>query len=308
MPKRFEIQSKHILIGSICVAVAAVSWSVVRSNGSNSPITASNSEAPGKNIEQSIAALEQKLAQNPNDADGWRMLGWSRFNIGDYAKAAEAYRNATRIAPDNGDYWSSLGESLVQVSTGPFGQEAVAAFRKALTIDPKDPRARYFLGVQKDLEGDSQGAINDWIALLNDTPKGAPWEQGVRDTIAKVAAEHKIDVSGRMVASAPPTPMPSSPATDAIPGPSASQLAQASSLPPSQQAEMVNEMVNGLERKLAADGRNEAGWLRLMRARMVMGQKDKAKQARDKALQIFSTDKGAVGRIKAASDTLGIPK
>lgn len=308
MPKRFEIQSKHILIGSICVAVAAVSWSVVRSNGSNSPITASNSEAPGKNIEQSIAALEQKLAQNPNDADGWRMLGWSRFNIGDYAKAAEAYRNATRIAPDNGDYWSSLGESLVQESTGPFGQEAVAAFRKALTIDPKDPRARYFLGVQKDLEGDSQGAINDWIALLNDTPKGAPWEQGVRDTIAKVAAEHKIDVSGRMVASAPPTPMPSSPATDAIPGPSASQLAQASSLPPSQQAEMVNEMVNGLERKLAADGRNEAGWLRLMRARMVMGQKDKAKQARDKALQIFSTDKGAVGRIKAASDTLGIPK
>ena len=307
MPKRFEIQSKHILIGSICIAVAAVSWSVLRSNDANSPIAASESQAPGKNVEQSIAALEQKLAQNPNDADGWRMLGWSRFNIGDYAKAAEAYRNATRIAPDNGDYWSSLGESLVQDATGPFGQEAVAAFHKALSIDPKDPRARYFLGVQKDLEGDSQGAINDWIALLNDTPKGAPWEQGVRDTIAKVASEHKIDVSGRMAASAPTT-LPSSPATDAIPGPSASQLAQASALPPSQQATMVNEMVNGLERKLAADGRNEAGWLRLMRARMVMGQQDKAKQARDKALQIFSADKGAVGRIKAAADTLGIPK
>ena len=306
MPKRFEIQSKHILIGSICVAVAAISWSVVRSNGANSPVEASETLAPGQDVEKSIAALEQKLAQNPDDAEGWRMLGWSRFNMGAYAKAAEAYRKATKIAPNNGDYWSSLGESLVQDASGPFGQEAVAAFRKALTIDPKDPRARYFLGVQKDLVGDSQGAINDWIALLNDTPKGAPWEQGVRDTIAKVAAEHKIDVSGRMIASAP-AHMPSSPATDAIPGPSASQLAQASSLPPSQQAEMVNEMVNGLERKLAADGRNEAGWLRLMRARMVMGQKDKAKQARDKALQIFSADKGAVGRIKAASDTLGIP-
>jgi cytochrome c-type biogenesis protein CcmH len=307
MPKRFEIQSKHILIGSICVAVAAVSWSVVRSNGENSPITASETQAPGKDVEQSIAALEQKLAQNPNDAEGWRMLGWSHFNIGDYAKAAEAYRNAAKIAPDRGDYWSSLGESLVQDATGPFEPEAVTAFRRALSIDPKDPRARYFLGVHKDLEGDSQGAINDWIALLNDTPKGAPWEQGVRDTITKVAAEHKIDVSGRMVASAPNT-LPSSPATDAIPGPSASQLAQASSLPPSQQATMVNEMVNGLERKLDTDGRNEAGWLRLMRARMVMGQNEKAKQARDKALQIFRADKAATGRIKAASDTLGIPK
>ncbi len=307
MPNRFEIQSKHILIGSICVAIAAVSWSIVGSNRSGIPTETGNSQSSGKDVDQSIAQLEQKLSENPNDAEGWRMLGWSLFNTGNYKKASEAYRNATRIDPAKGDYWSSLGESLVQDATGPFSQEAVSAFRKALSIDPKDPRARYFLGVQKDLEGDSQGAINDWISLLNDTPKGAPWEQGVRDTIAKVAAEHKIDISSRMVAPAAVT-MPSAPATEAIPGPSASQLAEASSLPPSQQAAMVNEMVNGLERKLAANGRNEAGWLRLMRARMVMGQKDKAKQARDKALQIFSGDKAAVGRIKAASDTLGIPQ
>ncbi len=307
MPKRFEIRSNYILIGSIILAISAISWSVYRSIDEKAPLDADSSQVAQKGVDDSIAKLEQKLADNPDDAEGWRMLGWSRFNMGAYVKAAEAYRKATQISPNTGDYWSSLGESLVQDATGPFADEAVAAFRRALAIDPQDPRARYFLGVQKDLIGDSKGAINDWIALLNDTPKGAPWEQGVRDPIEKVAREHKIDVSGRMVASAP-TRMPSTPATDAIPGPTASQLAQASSLPPSQQQAMVSQMVESLERKLAADGKNEAGWLRLMRARMVMGQADKARQARDKALQIFSADTAAVARIKAAADTLAIPR
>jgi len=307
MPKRFEIQSRCILIGSIILAVSAISWSIYRSIVENPAYEAANSQTAPKGVDDSIAKLEQKLADNPEDAEGWRMLGWSHFNMGAYAKAADAYRRATQLSPNNADYWSSLGESLVQDATGPFADDAVAAFRRALAIDPQDPRARYFLGVQKDLVGDSKGAINDWIALLNDTPKGAPWEQGVRDTIEKVAREHKIDISDRMVASAPPR-MPSSPATDAIPGPTASQLADASSMPPSQQQAMVSQMVDGLERKLATDGNNEAGWLRLMRARMVMGQADKARQARDKALQIFRADTAAVARIKAAADTLAIPR
>ena len=307
MPKRFEIQSRYILIGSIILAISATSWSIHRSIDENPALDAANSQIAQRGVDDSIAKLEQKLANNPEDAEGWRMLGWSHFNIGAYLKAAEAYRKATQLSPNNADYWSSLGESLVQEATGPFADEAVAAFRRALAIDPQDPRARYFLGVQKDLIGDSKGAINDWIALLNDTPKGAPWEQGVRDTLEKVAREHKIDVSGRMVASAP-TRMPSSPATDAIPGPTASQLAQASSLPLSQQQAMVSQMVESLERKLAADGKNEAGWLRLMRARMVMGQADKARQARDKALQRFQADKAAVARINDAADALAIPR
>jgi cytochrome c-type biogenesis protein CcmH len=71
---------------------------------------------------------------------------------------------------------------------------------------------------------------------------------------------------------------------------------------------MVSQMVESLERKLAADGNNEAGWLRLMRARMVMGQADKARQARDKALQRFQADKAAIARINSAADALAIPR
>src|SRR3546814_14962798 len=60
--------------------------------------------------------------------------------------------------------------------------------------DLKEPRARYFLAVKKDLAGDHRGAIDDWFALLADTPQGAPWEPDLRRTIEQVGAIHQIEV------------------------------------------------------------------------------------------------------------------
>src|SRR3546814_10904696 len=74
---------------------------------------------------------------------------------------------------------------------------ASEAFDKAIALDAKDPRARYFLAVRKDIGGDHRGAIDDWFALLADTPRGAPWEADLRRTIEQVGAIHKIEVAGR---------------------------------------------------------------------------------------------------------------
>lgn len=46
---------------------------------------------------------------------------------------------------------------------------------------------------------------------------------------------------------------------------------------------MIRSMVDGLERKLAADGADLDGWLRLIRARGVLGEADKARQSYDTA-------------------------
>src|SRR3546814_5738329 len=64
--------------------------------------------------------------------------------------------------------------------------------------DLKEPRARYFLAVKKDLAGEHRGAIDDWFALLADTPQGAPWEPDLRRTIEQVGAIHKIEVKSRL--------------------------------------------------------------------------------------------------------------
>jgi cytochrome c-type biogenesis protein CcmH len=180
--------------------------------------------------------------------------------------------------------------------------EAEAAFRKALQLDPRDPRARYFLAVQKDLRGNGKGAVEDWLALLKDTPPGAPWEADLRRTIEQAGAKNRVDLAGRL-----PAPGTTGTATAGIPGPSSEQLAAASSIPPGQQDEMILQMLARLEGRLKANPRDEDGWIRLMRSRMVLGQRDRATAALRSGLAAFRGDGAAESRLRSAAAELSVP-
>jgi cytochrome c-type biogenesis protein CcmH len=234
-------------------------------------------------------------------AKDWRVVGWAYAEAGNAEEAARAYRKATSIEPDNAENWSSLGEAL-QSASATVVPEAEAAFRKAIELDASDPRARYFLAVQRDLKGDHKGAVDDWLALLKDTPAGAPWEPDLRRTIEQTAAKNRIDLAGRM-----PAAGGTGTATSGIPGPTPEQLAAASSIPPGQQADMVEGMVGRLEARLKQNPKDADGWIRLIRSRMVLGQTDAAQAALRSGLAAFSGDTASEGRLKSAAAELGVP-
>ncbi len=254
-----------------------------------------------------ISKLEVKLKANPNDAEGWRMLGFAYFEAQQYAESATAYGRATQIKPGKADHWSSLGEAKVLAGPGDISADAKAAFTKALALDPKDPRARYFIGVAKDMAGDHRGAIDDWLALLRDTPSGAPWEADVRRIITDVATREKIDVGGKLTSPGHAQASGSmGTATAAIPGPTAAEMRQAAQLPKGQQDAMIEGMVNGLEAKLATSPENLNGWIMLMRSRMQLGQTAKANAALAAARQAFIGDAAGMMKIETAAKELGI--
>ena len=75
-----------------------------------------------------------------------------------FADAVSAYEKATVLVTDDAMAWSALGEALVMASKrDPMPTKALAAFRRAVALDAKDPRARYFLAVKRDIDGDHQG-------------------------------------------------------------------------------------------------------------------------------------------------------
>ena len=306
-----------MLIVAALVALAAVGVAVWRSRVPEAPIAAADAPPTG-NVQDMIGALEKKLKGNTSDANGWRMLGWSYFETGRYPDAAKAYRTAATIDPTKAEYWSALGEATVLSGKAGVTADAEAAFKRALAVDPKDPRARYFIGVKKDMDGDHAGAIDDWIALLKDTPAGAPWEQSVRDLVATVAKTNKIDIAGRVPPPSTPTPQQQAAmtpppgsgadvATAPIPGPTPEQLAQASSLPPSAQDEMVQGMVANLATRLKQNPRDAEGWMRLMRARMVLNDAKGAQTALATARATFAGDAKELARLTEAAKALGVP-
>ena len=296
--------------------------------GSAPPAAASdapNAQGAGE-IAALVAGLEKKVAAKPDDPEGWRMLGWSYFQMQRFDDAARAYGKAVALDPGGTGFQSAYGEALVQAADGTVTPAAADAFVKARAKDGADARARYFLGVKKQQDGDAKGALDDWIGLLGESATDAPWVPQLRGVIEQTALGAKIDVSARLAAlrppasggasvAAPPIPglpaaAPAAPARAApagvMPGPSAEQVAGAAAMTAGDRQAMIRGMVDGLAQKLKANPRDEAGWMRLMRARSVLGDNAAAARARNDALAAFAGDTSAQARIRAAATEIGI--
>lgn len=182
-------------------------------------------------------------------------------------------------------------------------RQAAEAFTKALALDPGDPRALYFSNVQKDLAGDHEGAITGWLALLAETPAGAPWERDLVRTIEQVGKLNGMEVQTRidMAMAARPGAMAGERA--AVRGPTQAEIAAAGALPPSQQRAMAEGMVERLEQRLDRDPSDIAGWVMLMRSRMTLEQTERAREALADALR---ANPEAADRLQREAQALGV--
>jgi cytochrome c-type biogenesis protein CcmH len=261
---------------------------------------AAPADHPQGDVQSMISMLETQMRQRPDNAEGWRMLGWSYMQTGRNAEAAEAYGKAAALDPDNAEYLSAQGEATVLAAQGQVTPAAEAIFRRAVAADAGDPRARYYLAVAKDQRGEHQAAMDDWIALLRSAPPDAPWAGEVREFVEQVAADRGLDISGRL----PPAQVAVAPA---MPGPTVEQMAAAQDMSQSDRDAMVAGMVAGLAERLQQNPRDRAGWERLMRARMVLGQADQAAAAYRDATRAFAGSPSDQQALREAARQLGVP-
>ena len=169
-------------------------------------------------------------------------------------------------------------------------------------LDRHEVTGARFLTVEKDLAGDHDGAIEDWLALLADTPSGAPWEVDLKRTIEQVGDIHSIEVAGRIEAAAARQPE-APPAAAGIPGPTQEQLAAASSLRPAEQQAMAESMVARLASRLEREPGDVEGWIMLMRSYQTLGQSAQAEAALTSAL---GANPGNRARLEEAARALGV--
>jgi cytochrome c-type biogenesis protein CcmH len=258
----------------------------------------------GADVQAMIVQLETQLRETPEDVNGWRMLGWSYFQTGRFAEAAEAYGRAATLEPTNAEHFSAQGEALVQAGGGQVTPAALTAFRGALRADPQDPRARYFVAVEMDQRGEREAAMTAWIDLINSAPPGAPWAAEVRAFVEDLARERGQDISTRLRPAPAGTPVVVPPG---IPGPTAAQIAEAQTMSPADQQAMIQGMVGGLEERLRASPRDRDGWVRLMRARMVLGDSAAATAAFRNGMRAFADSPAEQGALTEAARGLRVP-
>lgn len=289
-------------IAGVTLLAGVVGWRVLGDNesdaGSNAAAGADMSLPP------TLDDLRERAEADAENPQAWQELAVNMFGANRFAEAAEAYERAVELDPESAVLWSSLGEARVMASeSDPMPDAAEAAFRRAIAIDATDPRARYFLGVARDLTGDHEGAISDWLALLADTPPGAPWETDLVRTIQQVGAINEIDVEQRIADAAGTRDLLPAGLAGAQPGPSPEQMAAASSMPPDEQQAMAEGMVARLAARIEAEGGSVEEWIMLMRSYNQLGRTGEARRTRDAAI---AAHPDARDQIQTTAQRLGI--
>ena len=89
-------------------------------------------------------------------------------------------------------------------------------------------------------------------------------------------------------------------------GPGVEKIAKSEAMPPHERDAAIRSMVDGLADRLESSPRDVEGWTRLMRSRVVLGEREVAATAFHKALEVFKDDSAASGKITAAAIELGL--
>jgi len=244
---------------------------------------ASRSQAPDAKqpLVNLVAQVEAHLEKNPTDGRGWTVLAPVLGRLGRYDDAVRAWRNAITYAGDSAERRSDLGEAMMAAAGGVVTGEAKVEFERAIAMNADEVKASYFLGLAAEQDGHTTEAASIWRAMLEKAPANAPWRALVQSALVRVGGSPAPQLSEGAVAAA-------------------------KDMNDTDRSTMIRGMVERLASRLKQNGEDVDGWLKLVRAYMVMGEADKARSALTEARQAVAKDPERLRQLNDGLKNLGL--
>jgi len=237
----------------------------------------------GMALENLVVQVEQHLEKNPTDGRGWNVLAPVLVRLGRFDDAVRAYRNSLTYNGESSERRADLGEAIAAAAGGVVTAEAKTEFERAHGLNADDPKANYFLGLAAEQDGRKDDAANIWRALLAKAPADAPWRPLVQTSLARVGGGGAT-----------------------MPALSDETIAASKDMNEGDRNAMVRGMVERLATRLKQNGDDVEGWLRLVRAYLVMGDRDRAMGASTDARQAVANDAARLRQLNEGLKTLGL--
>jgi len=174
--------------------------------GSAAQIAAHSAPGPQMNIEELLGRLEQRLAQNPNDPEGWAILSRSYMALERYPDAVRALEKLRELVGDEPAILIPLADSVAMTQGGRMTGRPAALVKEALETEPDNPIANWLAGNAAAEASDWQAAIGHWRVTLAQVGDDAQAAEELRQRIAD--AEAKL---GTTAPEAPATPVAEAP-------------------------------------------------------------------------------------------------
>ena len=133
-------------------------------------------------IHSMVERLATRLQEQPNDLDGWLRLGRAYQVLGDNDKAADAYDHAAKLKPDDPSILARKVDAMLgnKPATEPIPDSAMETLKRLEALDPREPRALWYLGLAAAQAHRTDEAKSYWQRLL----KVLPADSEEHDTVA----------------------------------------------------------------------------------------------------------------------------
>lgn len=141
-------------------------------------------------MDQAIAGLAERLAREPEDLEGWVLLGRAYKSTEHFGQARDAFARALSLAPEDPGLMVEYAEARTLAAPDRrFGEEALDLIERALAIDPDHQRALWLRGIAAYQAGDIDGANRNWEHLLAVLPGDSPVRDSVQQQLAQLRGE-----------------------------------------------------------------------------------------------------------------------
>ncbi|MEM7506449.1 MAG: c-type cytochrome biogenesis protein CcmI [Pseudomonadota bacterium] len=235
-----------------------------------------------------IERLEARIAANPNDTQGLRLLASGLMRL---ERFGDAWRVNDRLigllgAAAEAELYANMAEGMVLAAGGYVSPEAEQALGLALERNPRLHVARYYAGLSLAQNGLIPEAIRVWEELRAEAPPDAPWRPWLDQMLAQATEMRDRG-------------MPNPPG-----GPDEEAIAAAEAMSPDERMEMIMGMVQGLEERLLTEGGTAEKWNQLLNSYMQLQRVDDAKRVVGLARERLSG--GALATVEAEVARLGL--
>jgi cytochrome c-type biogenesis protein CcmH len=210
-----------------------------------------------------MARMEKHLKDKPDDVAAIAIVAPIYLKMGQFDKAAAAYRSLRAHGKNDVETNMGLATALLQLEQGHVSPEARSAYEDALKQDSNLYEAQFYIGMAQQQAGEIKQAAQTWIDLYQRSPKDAPWLADLAEQIKNVGGGVPL-----AAASAHPTQNPD-----------------------------IIAMVERLAQRLKDQPRDVNGWRQLIRSYRVLHDDTKLAQALERIREIFKEDQKIIDEL-----------
>jgi cytochrome c-type biogenesis protein CcmH len=124
-------------------------------------------------VEAMVARLAAKMRENPQDVEGWKLLGRSYAVMGRYEDSVKAFAQAAERSPRDPQLLADFADVLAMSRGGKLAGEPERLVELAVQMDPKNLKALALLGTAAYERKDFARAAQVWGRMLPLVPEGS---------------------------------------------------------------------------------------------------------------------------------------